>query len=55
MGVALWEARETASSLCVRADKAMHAAKRAGKDRYAFAAQGGTLDLLLTPKALDAA
>lgn len=55
VGVALWEARETASSLCVRADKAMHAAKRAGKDRYAFAAQGGTLDLLLTPKALDAA
>lgn len=55
VGVALWEAKETAASLCVRADKAMHSAKRAGKDRYAFATQGGTLDLLMTPKALDAA
>lgn len=50
VGVAVWEMGETPDSVCVRADKAMYAAKHAGKGRFVLAPSGGTLDLLMTPR-----
>ncbi len=49
VGVAVWEMGETPESVCVRADKAMYAAKHAGKGRYVLAESGCALDLLMTP------
>lgn len=54
VGVAIWELGETPESVCVRADKAMYAAKHAGKGRYVLAESGGTLDLLMTPRVVGA-
>lgn len=50
VGVAIWEMHETADSLCVRADKAMYAAKHAGKACFHLAEAGGSLDILMTPR-----
>lgn len=54
VGVAVWEMGETPDSVCVRADKAMYAAKHAGKGRYVLAESGGALDLLMTPRLVGA-
>ncbi|MGE5452320.1 MAG: diguanylate cyclase domain-containing protein [Acidobacteriota bacterium] len=54
VGVAIWEMSETADSLCLRADKAMYAAKHAGKAQFRLAEGGGTLDLLMTPRLVGA-
>ena len=54
VGVAIWEMSETADSLCLRADKAMYAAKHAGKARFMLAEAGGALDLLMTPRLVGA-
>lgn len=54
VGVAVWEMGETPDSVCVRADKAMYAAKHAGKGRFVLAESGGMLDLLMTPRVVGA-